>query len=130
MNKTEVIGVILFLLATVGVVVAVLSFNQTPTTEILARAPEKGNFTPRKVVVPVGQEVKLRIRNVDTVSHGFAIPDLAVDVGEIKAGHIVNVKFTPQKVGTYNFYCTRWCSEFHLQMRGVIEVIKKTDPQH
>ncbi len=92
------------------------------TAEILARAPERGNFWPRKVVVPAGKKVKLRIRNVDTVTHGFAIPALDINAGEIKAGHYAIVEFTPEKPGEYAFYCTAWCGEFHLQMRGVVEV--------
>ncbi len=91
-------------------------------TEILARTPEKGNFSPRVVTVVSGQKIKLRIRNVDTVTHGFAIPALEVDAGEIKAGHYAILEFTPEKPGKYDFYCTTWCSEFHLQMRGVLEV--------
>ena len=92
------------------------------TAEILTRAPERGNFWPRKLVLPAGKKVKLRIRNVDTVTHGFAIPALDINAGEIKAGHYTTVEFTPTKPGQYDFYCTAWCGEFHLQMRGVLEV--------
>src|SRR3990172_4337295 len=72
------------------------------TAEILARAPEKGNYSPRKVTVPVGQKIKIRVRNVDTVMHGFAIPTLGVDAGEISAGHQVILEFTPQKLGEHD----------------------------
>ena len=95
------------------------------TAEILTRAPERGNYTPRKVTVPVGEKVTLRVRNVDTVMHGFAIPELGVDAGEIRAGHQTIVEFTPEKAGVFDFYCTTWCSEHHLQMKGVIEVVEK-----
>ena len=73
----------------------------------------------------MGEEVRRRLRNVDTVSHGFAIPALDVFAGEIKAGHSTIVEFTPQKTGRYDFYCTVWCSKDHLQMRGVLEVVPK-----
>ncbi|MBI5725160.1 MAG: cupredoxin domain-containing protein [Planctomycetes bacterium] len=92
------------------------------TADIIARAPERGNFSPQKLTVPAGKEVKLRILNNDTVVHGFAIPALGIDAGEIKAGHVVFLTFTPNRPGAFDFYCTRWCSEFHLQMRGVLEV--------
>jgi cytochrome c oxidase subunit 2 len=75
------------------------------------------------VTVPVGQKAKIRVRNVDTVTHGFGIPGLGVEAQEIKAGHNIVVEFTPEKTGTYDFYCTRWCGEHHMQMRGVIEVV-------
>lgn len=95
------------------------------TAEIIARAPEKGNFFPRKVSVPVNKLVRLRIRNVDTVTHGFAIPALGVEAGDIKAGRLVILEFTPKKPGNYVFQCTAWCGENHLQMRGVLEVTEE-----
>jgi heme/copper-type cytochrome/quinol oxidase subunit 2 len=116
----------LVLLCTVAPIFATLAYEASRTrdltAEILARTPEKGNFSPRLVKVPFGQKVKLRVRNIDTVMHGFAIPALGVDAGEITAGHYAILEFTPKKSGTYDFYCTTWCSEFHLQMRGVLEV--------
>ncbi len=126
MNIKSVISAILLLACTIGPIVGSLAYesyrSRDLTAEILARAPEKGNYSPRFVKVVAGKKVKLRIRNVDTVMHGFAIPGLKVDAGEIKAGNIATMEFTPQKPGKYDFYCTTWCSEFHLQMRGVLEV--------
>ncbi len=121
-KSDETIGIILVLLATVGVIASLFYGKDTSYTDIVARAPEKGNFSPRVVKVPFGEKVKLRIRNVDTVMHGFAIPALEVDAGEIKAGHYAILEFTPEKPGEYDFYCTVWCSEFHLQMRGLLVV--------
>ncbi len=121
-----VISAILLLVCTIGPIVAALAYESSRThdltADILARTPEKGNFSPRFVTVPFGQKVKLRVRNVDTVMHGFAIPALGVDAGELKAGYNKILEFTPEKPGKYDFYCTTWCSEFHLQMRGILEV--------
>ena len=124
------IGVaIIVLVCTLVPIVAIFAYESVRagsfTAEIVARAPERGNFHPRKLVLPVGEKVKLRVRNVDTVTHGFASPDLGIRIGDIKAGRQAVVEFTPQKVGTYHFYCTAWCSDHHLQMRGVFEVVKK-----
>ena len=121
-KSNETIGIILVLLATVGVIASLFYGKDTSYMDIVARAPERGNFSPQVVKVPFGQKVKLRIRNVDTVMHGFAIPALQVDAGEIKAGHYAILEFTPEKPGEYDFYCTVWCSEFHLQMRGLLVV--------
>lgn len=92
------------------------------TAEITVRAPEKGNFSPNTVVVPAGQPVRLHLRNVDTMTHGFALYALKVGASEIKAGHVKIVEFTPETPGSHPFYCTVWCSEFHIQMRGTLEV--------
>ena len=129
MSTKTIISAVLVLACTVGPIIATLIYESSRTrdltAEILARTPEKGNFSPRLVKVPFGQKVKLRVRNIDTVTHGFAIPALKVDVGELKAGHYAILEFTPEKPGKYDFYCTTWCSEFHLQMRGVLEVIAR-----
>ncbi|MHC4187754.1 MAG: cupredoxin domain-containing protein [Planctomycetota bacterium] len=123
------ISAVLLLLCTVAPIVAVLVYEKYRTSdltaEIIARAPEKGNFSPQHLVIPVGEKVKLRVRNVDTVMHGFAIPAMRIDLGELKAGHSEIVEFTPEETGKYDFYCTVWCSEHHMQMRGIIEVVAK-----
>lgn len=128
--KMKVIGSALAVLAcTILPIIMILAYEhhrtKDLTAEIVARAPEKGNFTPRNLTVPFGRKIKLRVRNTDTVVHGFAIPDLDIDAGSIKAGQVAIVEFTPEKPGTYQFYCTEWCSEHHLQMRGTIEVVKR-----
>ena len=76
------------------------------------------------MTLPVGKSAKTRIRNVDTVTHGFAMPALDIDAGEIGAGHTVVVEFTPEETGKYDFYCTTWCGDHHMQMRGTIEVVE------
>ena len=126
----KLLVVVILLACTVVPVVGIFVFEYVRTSditvEIIARAPERGNFFPRRVTVPVGEKVKLRVRNVDTVTHGFAIPDLGVESGDIKSGHQVIEEFTPEKIGEYNFYCTAWCSEHHMQMRGVLVVVQRS----
>ncbi len=135
MSKT--LSIILLVLCIAGPVVATLWYesgrNDDVVAEILARAPEKGNFLvqphepdqPRRLKVTAGEKVRIRVRNIDTVTHGFAIPDLGIDAGEIKAGNQIVLELPPAEPGEYVFYCTTWCSEFHLQMRGVLEVVAR-----
>jgi cytochrome c oxidase subunit 2 len=127
MKPKMILSGILLLACTAGPIVATWAYEayrtRDLTAEIVARVPENGNFAPQLLRVPAGEKIKLRVRNVDTVTHGFAIPALQVDAGEIKAGHTAIVEFTPEKPGQYDYYCTVWCSEFHLQMRGILEVV-------
>ena len=129
MKRGWIITLPLVVICVVGPIVAALMYDahrsEGLTAEVIARAPERGNFSPRKITVSVGEPVLLQIRNIDTVMHGFAIPDLGVDAGEIPAGTVARVAFTPEKVGAYDYYCTVWCSEFHIQMRGVLEVVAR-----
>ena len=127
MRKKELIAVILVIFSTLGTIFGIFALENYRkkkfyTIELIARAPEHGNWYPRKITVPLGKEVKILIRNIETVTHGFAIPDFGVAVPEIKAGEVRVVKFTPDKRGTFPFMCTVWCSEHHLNMRGELIV--------
>lgn len=127
MKKNEFIAIILVVLATAGTVFGIFSFEKYRrakffTVELIARSPNNGNWYPREIKVPYGKEVKLLIRNIETVSHGFALPDFNVAVKEIKAGEVVVLKFTPDKRGTFPFMCTVWCSDEHLHMAGKLIV--------
>lgn len=127
MQKRESIAIILVLLATVGTILGVFGFEKYRRQEfsvvLIARAPEHGNWYPSKIKVPYGkEEVKILIRNIDTVTHGFAIPALNIALEEIKGGEVKVVKFTPDKKGVFPFMCTVWCSERHLEMQGELIV--------
>ncbi len=124
-----IVALPLLIVCIVGPIVGAIwyesSRSEDLTAEILARSPERGNFLPQKLTVTAGKPVRLQVRNVDTVMHGFAIPALGVDAGEIPAGHMALLEFTPENPGSYDYYCTDWCSECHLQMRGTSEVVAK-----
>ncbi|MEW6026901.1 MAG: cupredoxin domain-containing protein [Planctomycetota bacterium] len=127
MKKSEFLAVVLIILATVGVIGGIFAIekyrrSKLYTVELTARAPENGNWYPRQIKVPYGQEVTIFIRNIETVSHGFAIPDFNVAVREIKAGETAVVKFTPDKHGRFPFMCTVWCSDRHMEMNGTLVV--------
>lgn len=127
MKKNELIAVMLMFLATIGTIVGIFAIEKFRlskfyTLKLIARAPDNGNWYPRKFTLPLGKEAKIIIRNIETVSHGFAIPDFHIAVEEIKAGHVEVVRFTPDKKGTFPFMCTVWCSDRHLEMTGEIVV--------
>lgn len=127
MKINEILAITLVIAATVGVVLGAYAYEnyrkgRVYDLELIARAPENGNWYPKKIRVSEGEEVRILIRNIDTVTHGFIIPDFNVSINELKAGGAKIVKFTPDKKGTFLFMCTVWCSEKHLQMRGELIV--------
>lgn len=127
MKRKELIAVLLFLLATVGTIVGIFAIegyrrDSLNAVELQARAPEFGNWYPRSVEIPVGKEVKLLIRNIDTVTHGFTAPDLGIAIAEIKAGEVKVVTLKTERRGTFPFMCTVWCSNSHMEMRGELVV--------
>jgi len=90
--------------------------------ELLARAPERGNWSPQTIKVERGKEVTLVIRNPDIVTHGFYLPEFGLSAMEIKAGEVREISFTPDVAGEFTFYCSVWCSDYHMDMRGTLIV--------
>lgn len=127
MKKNELFAVILMILATIGTITGIFAIEQYRrskfyTLELIARAPDNGNWYPRKFTLSYGKEARILIRNIETVSHGFALPAFNVAAREIKAGEVAVIQFTPDKRGTFPFMCTVWCSDEHMQMNGEITV--------
>jgi len=127
MKISEKIAIAMMLLATVGIVLAVLAVekyrsSKVYTVQLTAREPDHGNWHQRIITVPKGRPVKIVIRNIETVSHGFALPEFDVAIREIKAGHVESVVFTPDKAGSFMFLCTVWCSPRHQEMTGTLIV--------
>lgn len=124
--KRVLIGVAVLLACTVVPVAAIFAYEAYRTrdldAEIVARAPEIGNFHPASLHLRKGQPAKIRIRNVDTVAHGFAIPALGVDAGTVFAGTVSTIEFTPERAGRFTYVCTVYCGDYHFQMRGFLEV--------
>lgn len=129
----EIIAGLLVIMATAGVIAGVFlyeeSLNRGQRTIILsARAPENGNWDLPEISLVQGEPVRFKIRNIDTVTHGFAIPELGVGINEpieIKAGHVAIVDITPARSGTFLYMCTVWCSKSHPLMTGRIKISEK-----
>jgi len=124
--RKEVLAILFVILSTAATIAAILLFESTRHTEnpivLLARVPEKGNWTPDVIRIKRGKEVELEIRNVDVATHGFYIPAIDLLVREIHPGEVKRVKFRIDKKGEYIFYCGVWCSDYHMKMKGKIIV--------
>jgi cytochrome c oxidase subunit II len=77
-------------------------------------------FDPPSITVKQGESVRLKIQSLD-VTHGFAIPEFNVN-SHLKAGEETVVEFTPDKKGTYTFYCSVFCGHGHQDMKGTLVV--------
>ncbi|MFC2174085.1 cupredoxin domain-containing protein [Acidobacteriota bacterium] len=126
MGKREIIAILLVIICTAVAVLAVFAYRshlKSPNTvELLARAPERGNWSPRILQVEKGKEINLVIKNVDTVTHGFYCPTFDLLAKEIKAGEVETLTFVADKEGEFPFYCAVWCSNHHMQMTGTLVV--------
>jgi cytochrome c oxidase subunit 2 len=76
-------------------------------------------WEPATITVKYGELVRLIIHNAD-VKHGLVIPDLGVNQDIPPDGAVV--EFMASKTGTFEFFCSVWCGEGHMEMRGKIVI--------
>ncbi len=76
-------------------------------------------WEPATVTVKRGELVRLIIHNAD-VLHGLVIPELGVNQDIPPDGAVI--EFVASKVGTFEFFCSIWCGEGHMEMRGKLVV--------
>ena len=65
-------------------------------------------FTPSTITIPVGEPTTLRLTSTSGV-HGIKSDDLGIPLTTIPNGKVVEVTFTPKKVGTYVLHCQVVC---------------------
>ncbi|MEZ4270743.1 MAG: TAT-dependent nitrous-oxide reductase [Myxococcota bacterium] len=80
----------------------------------------RSKYGLNEFTVKTGDTVNITVTNIETIrdmSHGFALDsygqNMALDPGQTKT-----ISFVADKVGTYWYYCTWFCSALHLEMRG------------
>ena len=93
--------------------------SQTPSTsppvEIKVTA-KQFEFNPRTITLQKGKPVRLIITSED-VDHGFKLDAFGINQ-RIPAKKTVNVDFTPDKVGRFEFQCSITCGSGHDDMMG------------
>lgn len=62
------------------------------------------SFKPVDVSGEAGKEITVELRNEGSVAHTFTVSDLNVDQ-VVEPGDTVTVKVTPDKDGTFAFFC-------------------------
>lgn len=80
----------------------------------------------KDIRVKKGDTVVLRLLSTD-VYHGFKMDDFGIEVGKIKPGHVQEVTFTADKVGSFDFQCTRHCGDLHKEMKAKL-VVESDEP--
>lgn len=78
------------------------------------------SYTPNTITVKKGVPVVLQFTSLDHL-HGFNAPDLDIR-SDIPPGEVTELRFTPQKAGTFGFHCDNFCGTGHDGMTGKIIV--------
>jgi len=98
-------------------VAASVSAGQVQEVSMTAK---KFEFTPSTVTVKKGVPVKLTVKAED-VPHGFSMPEYGIKK-DLSPGESVVIEFTPDKAGSFTFFCSVFCGEGHGNMKGTLIV--------
>ena len=91
---------------------------ETPNEiSVMAR---KFDFTPETIKVKVGQPVTLVLTSFDRI-HGFKMPEFGIRT-DIIPDQETRVTLTPQKTGSFTFFCDVFCGDGHEEMNGTLVV--------
>ncbi len=87
----------------------------------------RSHFAPDNIEgVMVGDTVLFHVTNLEQdwdVPHGFAAIGSAHDAELlIMPGETQTIKWVPDRIGVFPFYCTDFCSALHQEMQGYIRV--------
>jgi nitrous-oxide reductase len=86
----------------------------------------RSHLTPDNIEgVKLGDEIYFHVTNLEQdwdVPHGFAVKGAANAEILIMPGETQTLKWKPDEVGVFPFYCTDFCSALHQEMQGYIRV--------
>jgi nitrous-oxide reductase len=86
----------------------------------------RSHFSPDNIEgVKLGDEVYFHVTNLEQdwdVPHGFAVKGANTAETLIMPGATQTLKWVPDRVGVFPFYCTDFCSALHQEMQGYLRV--------
>jgi cytochrome c oxidase subunit II len=94
--------------------------NSDDGFKIVKITARRFEYSPQEITLKKGVPVILQLTTEDR-SHGFNIPSMNLRA-EITPGKTTEVKVTPQKGGTFDFFCDVFCGSGHEGMNGKITV--------
>jgi cytochrome c oxidase subunit 2 len=83
------------------------------------------DMTPATLVVPLGRQVRLKMRSKD-VLHSVFLPHMRIKQ-DVIPGMQTSMYFTANQTGTYEIACAELCGNMHTNMRGVLKVVTEEE---
>ncbi len=81
---------------------------------------KKFEYHPDKVTAKLGQPVVFVLTSEDRI-HGFKMPDFGLRT-DIVPGQETRVTLTPDKAGSFTFFCDVFCGDGHEDMEGTLVI--------
>ncbi len=108
------------LAGTAGLLASLAGYALSQTPARIAIVASKFTFTPKDVVLRRGVPVVLVLTSTD-FPHGFGLPDFQLR-RDLMPGKVLELPFTPNKLGRFHMLCDNFCGEGHDQMSGWLVV--------
>lgn len=78
-------------------------------------------FSENTMTLKVGEPVKLVFKNTGNMTHDWVVDELGVRTKVISSGQEDTIEFTPNKAGTFEYYCSVG-SHRKMGMKGTLTV--------
>jgi len=108
-----------------AMLVSALLLIETAPAELAPRRIEvtakRFDFTPGDITLKKGQPVVLVLKSMD-VPHGIRFKELGIEA-KIAKGQSSELKFTPNKAGTFVGHCSVFCGSGHGGMALTLHVV-------
>ncbi|MVZ64661.1 Sec-dependent nitrous-oxide reductase [Sphingobacterium sp. DK4209] len=89
----------------------------------------RSHFAPDNIEgIQLGDEVYFHVTNIEQdwdMPHGFAVKGARNGELLVMPGETQTLKWVPDRIGVFPFYCTDFCSALHQEMQGYIRISKK-----
>lgn len=123
MKGTKSISLVLSAAFLLSITLTCISDSFTAAAEneqVIKVTAKRFSYTPNTITVKKGIPVVLQFTSLDRM-HGFNCPDLDIRT-DIPPKKVTELRFTPQKAGTFPFHCDNFCGTGHDGMTGKIIV--------
>jgi len=108
------------LAAGIALAAGVFCVRASAQERVIRVTARKFEFAPSDIELKKGEPVVLEFTSLDVLM-GFSLPDFKVRT-DIPPGAVTRLRFTPDRVGSFEFVCDNFCGEFHEDMSGKIRV--------
>lgn len=120
--KLDVRAMIVIVAFITGLGVGAARVVAQPAEQVIKIMARKFDYTPNHITLKKGVPVVLEFTTADVLM-GFNTPDLGARA-DIVPGQVARVRLTPDKVGTFAFFCDIFCGSGHENMTGTITVVE------
>ena len=79
-------------------------------------------YKPSEITLKKGVPVTLELVSEDR-HHGFKLSEFHLRV-DIQPGVVEKIRFVPDKIGKFTFFCDVFCGDGHEDMSGILRVIE------